>query len=95
MDVGIQPRRGARLSGYEKVRIAIELEELLNVGRVDLVVLSEATPFLAVEIIRGELLYSEDLGKQAEDELYILRRAADLAPFDLERQRLVLREGGR
>jgi len=67
----------------------------LKVGRVDLVVLPEAPPFLAVEIIRGELLFSEDLGKQAEDELYILRRAADLAPFALERQRLVLREGGR
>ncbi len=95
VDVGIQPRRGTRLNGYEKVRIAVELEEVLNVGRVDLVVLSEATPFLAVEIIRGELLFSEDLGKQAEDELYILRRAADLAPFALEHQRLVLREGGR
>ncbi len=95
VDVGIQPRRGTRLSGYEKARIAVELEEVLDVGQVDLVVLSEATPFLAVEVIRGELLFSEDLGKQAEDELYILRRAGDLAPFALERQRLVLREGGR
>ena len=95
LDIGVQPRRRTRLSGIEKVRIALELEELLKVKRVDLVVLSEAPPFLAVEIIRGELLYSEDLGKQAEDELYILRRAADLAPFALERQRLVLREGGR
>jgi predicted nucleotidyltransferase len=95
VDIGVQPRRGTRLSGYERVRIALDLEELLKVKRVDLVVLTEATPFLAVEIIRGELLFSEDLGKQAEDELYILRRAADLAPFVQERQHLVLREGGR
>jgi uncharacterized protein len=95
VDIGVQPRRGTRLSAYEKARIAVDLEDVLKVGRVDLVVLSEATPFLAVEIIRGEVLFSEDVGKQAEDELYILRRAADLAPFALERQRLVLREGGR
>lgn len=95
VDIGVQPRRGTRLSAHETVRIALELEEVLKVRRVDLVVLSEATPFLAVEIIRGELIFTEDLVKQAEDELYILRRAGDLAPFALERQRLVLREGGR
>jgi predicted nucleotidyltransferase len=95
VDIGVRPRRANRLSGYERVRIALEMEDLLNVRRVDLVVLAEATPFLAVEIIRGELLFSEDPGKQAEDELYILRRAADLAPFALERERLVLREGAR
>jgi len=95
VDIGVQPLRSVRLSGYEKVKIALELEEVLNVRRVDLVVVTEAAPFLAVEIIRGELVFSEDLVKQAEDELYILRRAGDLAPFALERQRLILREGGR
>jgi predicted nucleotidyltransferase len=95
VDIGVQPRRGVRVSGRDKVRIALQLEDLLQAERVDLVVLPEATPFLAVEIIRGELLFSEDPVQQAEDELYILRRAGDLAPFALEHQRLVLREGGR
>jgi hypothetical protein len=42
-----------------------ELEDLLEVNRVDLVILPEADPFLALEVIRGELLYSEELDRQA------------------------------
>src|SRR6266545_3487460 len=62
-----------------------DLETLFDVPRVDLVVLGEASPLLAVEVIRGELLYTDDPLGQAEHELYILRRAADLAPFQRER----------
>ena len=78
-------------SVQDRVRLSIELEDLLGVNRVDLVVLPEADPFLALDIIRGELLYCEDEDAQAEDELYVLRRAGDLAP--LERERLALSLG--
>lgn len=87
LDVAVQPPEGHTLSPRERVRIALELEELFAVSRVDLVVLSEASPFLAAEIVAGELLHTSDPLAQAEHELYVLRRAADLAPFRKERTR--------
>jgi predicted nucleotidyltransferase len=85
VDIAIQPGRGCHLSAQERVRLASALEDLFDVNRVDLVLLPEASPFLAVEAIRGDLLYCSDLDAQAEDELYILRRAGDLAPYERER----------
>jgi len=81
VDIAVQPAPGHCLSARERVRLTIALEDLLEVSRVDLVVLPEADPFLAVEIIGGELLYCSDADAQAEDELYVLRRAGDLAPY--------------
>lgn len=89
-DIGIQPLPGFRPTAHERVRLAIELEDLLGVSRVDLVVLPEADPFLALDVIRGELLWCADPDVQAEDELYILRRAGDLAPYARERWHLIL-----
>lgn len=67
------------LTLQDRVRLALELEDFLQVKKVDLVLLSEADPFLALDVIRGEVLYFTDPVAQAEDELYILRRAGDLA----------------
>ncbi|MEW6231781.1 MAG: nucleotidyltransferase domain-containing protein [Chloroflexota bacterium] len=53
VDIGVQLASGHRLSARDRVRLAIELEDLLGVQRVDLVVLPEADPFLALDIIRG------------------------------------------
>ncbi|PTL36653.1 hypothetical protein CLG94_02940 [Candidatus Methylomirabilis limnetica] len=90
VDIGVQPLPGHRLTAQERVRFSIELEDLLGVGRVDLVVLPEADPFLALDVIRGELLCCADADAQAEDELYVLRRAGDLAPYARERWQLIL-----
>ena len=89
MDIGVEPMRGRKLSTREKVRLAIELEEIFEVPRIDLVVVSEVDPFLALDIVRGELIYCADHDEQAEHELYILRRAGDLAPFQRERVKRV------
>ena len=89
VDIGVEPIQGRRLSTREKVRLAIELEDVFEVPRVDLVIVSEVDPFLALDIIRGELIYCTDLDKQAEHELYILRRAGDLASFQRERMKQV------
>ena len=62
-------------------RLALELEDLFAVARVDLVVLSEANAPLAAEVVRGELLVCADADEEAESQLYYLRRAGDLAPF--------------
>ena len=90
VDVGVQPARGTRLSAEQRVRLAIELEDLFAVARVDLVVLSEANAPLAAEVVRGELLLCSDPDEEAESQLYYLRRAGDLAPFYAEQFRELL-----
>jgi uncharacterized protein len=90
LDIGILPLGGRAMPVREKAALAIEMEELFGVARADLVLLTEADPFLAANIIRGELLYCADRGRADEYELYVLRRAGDLAP--LERERLSLLE---
>jgi predicted nucleotidyltransferase len=90
VDIGVQPKAGRYLSAKERVQLAIELEDLLDVNRVDLVILSDADPFLALEIVRGELLYCADEDAQAEYELYVLRRAGDLAFYARGRWQQIL-----
>ncbi len=70
----------------------MEMEDLFEVDRVDLVILTEADPFLAANIIRGERLFCEDDYIADEFELYILRRAGDLAPLEKERLNLIFGE---
>lgn len=90
VDIGVLPRQGCSLDPTKKVRLMAELEDAFGIGRVDLVSLPEASPFLALEIVRGELLYEADPDRIAEYELFVLRRAADLAPFERERVQSVL-----
>jgi len=90
VDIGVQSKPGRYLSAKERVQLAIELEDVLGVNRVDLVILSEADPFLALEIVRGELLYCADADAQAEYELNVLRRAGDLAFYARERWQQIL-----
>lgn len=92
VDIGIVPAFGHHLGARERVRIAIALEDLFSVKRVDLVVVPEAPAFLALDIVTGELLYASDSHAEAEFQLYVLRRAGDLAPFEYERRRLIREE---
>lgn len=88
LDIATLPADGTRLSVREKVEMASELETMFRVLRVDLVLFNQADPFLAANIIRGERLFCADVLAADEYELYVLRRAGDLAP--LERERLSL-----
>ncbi len=54
VDIGVRPVPGESFSVHEKVRLAVALEDLLGVWRVDLVSFLDADPFLAVNIIRIE-----------------------------------------
>lgn len=92
VDIAALPNAEVLLSAREKVEITLELEELLGVARVDLVVLPEADPFVAVNAIRGERIYCSDGHRADEYELYLLRRAGDLIPLERERIRLILGE---
>ena len=51
VDIGVKPVSGKRLSVKEKVNLSMELEDIFSVNRVDLVVIPEADPFLAANII--------------------------------------------
>ena len=92
VDVGVKIRRGVQPSVRDKVRLTLALEDLMDVNRVDLVCLDEADPFLAANIIRGERLYARDAYRADEYDLYVLRRAGDLAPLERERIALILGE---
>lgn len=92
VDIGARKLPGRTWSVVDKVRLALSLEDLFGCLRVDLVSLSDADPFLAAEIIRGERLFASDEYEADEYDLYVLRRAGDLAPLEAERQALVLGE---
>jgi len=90
LDLGVLPEHGKRLSVQEKVELAAKFEDLFGIGRVDLVVVPEADPFLAANIIRGSRLYASDEHRADEYDLYGLRRAGDLIPLERERLALIL-----
>jgi predicted nucleotidyltransferase len=88
LDLGIKPVRP--LSVKEKVRIAIFFEDLFDISRVDVVSLPEAPASLGGEIVSGELLYAANEKNEADCQLYHMRRAADLLPFERERARMIM-----
>lgn len=90
VDLAIKIEHRRQLSVRQKAELAIELEDLLDVGCVDLVLVTDADPFLAVNIIRGARLFCEDDYLADEYELYILRRAGDLAPFERQRMKIIM-----
>ena len=93
VDIGVKIKRGVSLKVREKVQLGIELEDLFNVNRVDLLVISEVDPFVAANIVRGERIYCEDEDRADEYDLYILRRAGDLIYLERKRMALALGEG--
>jgi predicted nucleotidyltransferase len=92
LDIGVKPLPGVRFSAKEKSQLACVLEDLFSVARVDLVLLPEADPFLAANVIRGERVFYRDSDRADEYDLYILRRAGDLAPLERERIAMILED---
>lgn len=87
-DIGV--KRAEPFTIQEKVQLTQALETLFGLARIDLVILPEADPFVAANIIRGERLFAADTYLADEYDLYILRRAGDLAPLERQRQQLIL-----
>lgn len=76
---------------WEVIRLEARFEERL--GRtVDLVDAGSCDAFLALAVIRGERIYCSDSTRCDEFDLYVMRRAADLEPFERERRRMLLEE---
>ena len=92
IDIGVKGIPGENWSITEKVELSGALEELFACEKVDIVFLAEADPFLAAEIIRGERLFARDERGADEYDLYVLRRAGDLAPLERARMAIVLGE---
>ncbi len=87
VDVGVLWRQP------QDLRDALLLEDALERGlgrKVDVVDAGRASAFLALDVIRGELAYCGDADRCDEFELYVMRRAGDLAPFERERRRRAL-----
>src|SRR4051812_34195450 len=87
VDVGILWRQEQSLR--EVLLLEDDLERRLGVS-VDLVDAGRASAFLALDILRGERMFCADPDRVDEFELYVMRRAGDLAPFERERRRLLL-----
>jgi predicted nucleotidyltransferase len=89
IDIGVHYRRGHQAGLDESVRLAQELEGLFD-SPVDLVDITRARLYLALDIIKGELIYCSDEIAQAEYELPILRRADDLSFYERERRHMLM-----
>jgi len=88
LDIGIKPE--GPMNVQEKVNIAIFFEDLFDIPKVDVVEIPEAPIILALEIVLGELLYARDDDFEAEYQLYVMSRAADLMPFERLKQKTIL-----
>lgn len=92
VDIGVLPHAGVTFTAQDRVALTLAMEDILDAPRVDIVLLPEAETFLALDIIRGEILYTDDPNRQSEYELYVLRRAGDLLPFKRQRMKMILEE---
>ena len=71
----------------------LRLEERLDrvsAHLVTLVDVSRARAFLALAVVRGDRLFTRDALETDRFELYVLRRAGDLLPFERERRAMLL-----
>ena len=88
VDVGVLGRSPLGL----EVLVALEgsLEEQLGLP-VDVVDLWTSNAFLALAAVKGERVFERDARALDEFDLYVLRRAGDLAHFERERRAALLR----
>lgn len=71
--------------------VGLELEFERRLGRsVDLVNVGSCNAFLALDVIGGERVYEADPVRCDKFDLYVMRRAGDLEPFERERRRMLL-----
>jgi hypothetical protein len=45
---------------------------------------------LALEIVTGEILYARDITYEAEYQLYIMKMAAELSPYEKMKKRMIM-----
>ena len=87
LDLGVLYR--SRQALERTLQLEQELERAAGL-KVDLVDVARAGAFLAYDIIRGERVFCREATETDLFELYVLRRAGDLFPFERQRQALLL-----
>jgi len=87
LDVGILYRERTPLAAT--LLLEEELEQATGL-RVDVVDAARANAFLALDIVRGERVFCRDEDEADRFDLYVLRRAGDLLPFERQRQEMLL-----
>jgi predicted nucleotidyltransferase len=90
LDIGVLSH--SPFSIENKVSLTFELENLFGLPGIDLFILQEVDAFLAANIIRGERIFAEDSYLADEYELFVLRRAGDLAELERQRMAMILQE---
>ena len=85
LDLAVSGGIDKRYSLAEKVALASAFSDLFEFGAIDLADMNEVDPFVAANIVRGERLYCADRMYADDLDLYVLRRAGDLAPYERER----------
>ena len=90
LDIGVLSH--SPFSIENKVSLTFELENLFGLPGIDLFLLQEVDAFLAANIIRGERIFAEDSYLADEYELFVLRRAGDLAELERQRMAMILQE---
>ena len=83
---------GVLFKAPQPLATTLKLEEELERAagcKVDLADAGHAAAFLALEIVRGERIFCREPTETDIFELYVLRRAGDLLPFERERQALL------
>ena len=84
---------GVLYRGRQPLAATLALEQALEqiVGNtVDLVDAARAGAFVALDIVRGERIFCRESAETDRFEIYVLRRAGDLLPFERQRQTLLL-----
>ena len=85
LDLAVSGGIDRRYSLAEKVALASAFSDLFEFEMIDLADMAEVDPFVAANIVRGERLYSSDRIYADELDLYVLRHAGDLTPYERER----------
>jgi len=89
LDLAVLGEKRFALPDLERIGLACEVALR---RRVEVVDLRAAAPFFAVEVLRGQRFFLRRGAEVAVDEfeLYLMRRAGDLAPVERERRRMLL-----
>jgi len=96
-DVDVGVLFSTNVSLKELIRIEALLDESIS-QTVDLVDLRRASPFVALDVVRGDRFFCRDETIADEFDLYVLRRAGDLEYYERRRRAFYLEsavsEGG-
>lgn len=84
---------GVLFAEPQPLEATLRLEEALERAagvKVNLVDAARSGPFVALDIVRGERIFTRDPIETDYFELYVLRRAGDLLPFERQRREMLL-----